>query len=251
VENFITLPLFTGGILYINYAPRLTKEIIWKKLIFFIPPLFLFTLFFVDIFDPELFKNITSEDRLFENAQFLFFFLSSAVAFLTALFFLRKRSALQAVLFLGLAVGLFFISGEEISWGQRIIGFETPYYFEQYNLQKESTFHNIGTFHRYTQIFYMVVGLYGALSRVILTKFFPRLAKLFCFITPPTLFFFYFFAVFLFYFLNQYLTFYYEILTTARMGMGKWQEVAELYVATGFLLFTLSAYKEARQDKKY
>jgi hypothetical protein len=42
---------------------------------------------------------------------------------------------------------LFFIGfGEEISWGQRIIGWETPKYLQEINRQQETTLHNIRVF---------------------------------------------------------------------------------------------------------
>src|SRR5574341_407472 len=38
---------------------------------------------------------------------------------------------------------MFFISGEEIAWGQRLLGLETPEKLEAGNLQGEITLHNI------------------------------------------------------------------------------------------------------------
>jgi len=40
-------------------------------------------------------------------------------------------------------VVLFFGMGEEISWGQRIFGIETPEFLAEANLQKETNFHNL------------------------------------------------------------------------------------------------------------
>jgi hypothetical protein len=39
-------------------------------------------------------------------------------------------------------VVLFFIAGEEVSWGQRIFGWESFGVFETHNFQKETTLHN-------------------------------------------------------------------------------------------------------------
>lgn len=41
------------------------------------------------------------------------------------------------------AVLFFFVAGEEISWGQRILGFGTPAALDQINVQHEFTLHNI------------------------------------------------------------------------------------------------------------
>jgi len=47
-----------------------------------------------------------------------------------------------------LLVILFFVGfGEEISWGQRILNFETPEALKQVNLQNETNIHNIVIFH--------------------------------------------------------------------------------------------------------
>jgi len=44
-----------------------------------------------------------------------------------------------------LGLGLVFLFGalEEISWGQRIFGIETPAYFVENNLQRETNLHNL------------------------------------------------------------------------------------------------------------
>ena len=48
-------------------------------------------------------------------------------------------------------IGLVFVAGEEISWGQRIIGFATPDYLLDINIQEELNLHNIRT--KYTDQF--------------------------------------------------------------------------------------------------
>ncbi len=48
-------------------------------------------------------------------------------------------------------IGLVFVAGEEISWGQRIIGFATPDYLLDNNIQEELNLHNIRT--KYTDQF--------------------------------------------------------------------------------------------------
>lgn len=46
-----------------------------------------------------------------------------------------------------LAIALFVMFGEEISWGQRVFGFATPEWFEQSNIQAEFNLHNLRVFH--------------------------------------------------------------------------------------------------------
>jgi hypothetical protein len=42
-----------------------------------------------------------------------------------------------------LAIMLFFASGEEISWGQRILGIKSPEFFQKNNAQHETNIHNL------------------------------------------------------------------------------------------------------------
>jgi hypothetical protein len=42
-----------------------------------------------------------------------------------------------------LGLMLFVAAGEEISWGQRLLGIESPDYFKQNNTQQETNFHNL------------------------------------------------------------------------------------------------------------
>lgn len=46
-----------------------------------------------------------------------------------------------------LALVFVFGFGEEISWGQRILGFETPELIKEINIQEEFNLHNLAIFH--------------------------------------------------------------------------------------------------------
>ena len=91
---------------------------------------------------------VIPEDHYFE--------LIGAFAFLvTSLFFFygfrvaRKTldkswvSIMKQLVYLGLALLFFFGAGEEISWGQRILGFQTPETLSQVNRQEEFNLHNL------------------------------------------------------------------------------------------------------------
>ncbi|WP_299656590.1 hypothetical protein [uncultured Jannaschia sp.] len=93
-----------------------------------------------EYFLPISYVHLISEDRIGEY--------STSVAFATAgVFFLTagSRSAGVNRLFLiFMSIFSLFIAGEEISWGQRIIGIDTPEVVRQINKQGELTIHNIG-----------------------------------------------------------------------------------------------------------
>jgi len=98
---------------------------------------------FVSVVDKEAYYQIyTMEDGFFEDMTFVFLFASGV---LMVFRYLQKRKEVKfpANLFpLVIAAGFIFIAGEEISWGQRIFGLETPEFFEEFNSQDEIGLHN-------------------------------------------------------------------------------------------------------------
>jgi hypothetical protein len=62
---------------------------------------------------------------------------------------------------LGLAIVFFVAFGEEISWGQRILGIETPESLEGINDQGETNLHNLSTSktNALFQVFWLVMGV--------------------------------------------------------------------------------------------
>ncbi len=82
---------------------------------------------------------IGKEDSLFEWVTAIFFLLASVLCFAT---FKRNKN----IFVLGLALMFFMGMGEEISWGQRIIGFNTPEELKMVNVQKETNIHNLEMF---------------------------------------------------------------------------------------------------------
>ena len=82
---------------------------------------------------------VGTEDGFFEYLTAIFFLIASG-------FFLSTFRVYQNIFFLLLTLIFFFGFGEEISWGQRILGFSTPATLANINVQKEFTFHNIELF---------------------------------------------------------------------------------------------------------
>lgn len=81
--------------------------------------------------------RLGSEDNLFEWLTAIAFLLSSG---LFLFIFFRARKNLFYLIF---SFTLFIGFGEEISWGQRVIGFDTPEKMKQANVQNEFNIHNI------------------------------------------------------------------------------------------------------------
>ena len=112
-----------------------------------------------------LYRWTLVEDGLLEYATAVAYLLSSLLAFLAA----RRlralgRRGLARFWFLA-AAGFFLIAGEEVSWGQRILGIETPEAWAAINRQEETTLHNLSFVQKnITHLAYMAVGLGGALA---------------------------------------------------------------------------------------
>jgi len=130
--------------------------------------------YFVVLLGVEAMSHLRREDGLIENLG-AFFFLTASVLFFASYFkssgpgkdtaTLRSKKNISYLL---LAI-LFFVGfGEELSWGQRIIGWETPQFLKKINRQGETTFHNIRIFN--TKLFFKGGG--GNIERPVLSVIF-------------------------------------------------------------------------------
>jgi len=86
---------------------------------------------------------ISREDGLLETGTFIAL-TATAMLCLYRVWTLRKERSKRFVSCLVLFAGLLvFGAGEEISWGQRMLGIETPEYFQANNAQNETNLHNL------------------------------------------------------------------------------------------------------------
>jgi tetratricopeptide (TPR) repeat protein len=93
------------------------------------------------VYYPGIYVISTYEDLYGEWAQ-TYGFLTTFV--FSALISLNKEHP-QRWFFVVLSVASFYVFMEEISWGQRIIGFDPPYFFHQNSYQDEANLHNLLT----------------------------------------------------------------------------------------------------------
>ncbi len=130
------------------------KEIIYLSVIALIWLLASYLLFF--LFDNNAIQWITKEDGIYETAGALFFLATSLLFFYlyysdserNRIFNLKTKKNIFLLL-LGI---LFFIAvGEEISWGQRLLGIDTPGVFNEANRQNELNIHNLSFLHIKTE----------------------------------------------------------------------------------------------------
>ncbi|TCK17155.1 tetratricopeptide repeat protein [Thiogranum longum] len=91
------------------------------------------------IYYPVDYIRATYEDMYGEWTQTFLF----ATAFVLSLLLTTSPNRRQRPFFILLSIALFYVVMEEISWGQRLFGFETPDFFRRYNLQDETNIHNL------------------------------------------------------------------------------------------------------------
>ncbi len=90
-----------------------------------------------------------SEDKPGENMTSVFYLAAGVLVLVRVVAALRSGGApAQAVIPFLIATFFIFVGGEEISWGQRLFGFETPEAISSNNVQGEATLHNLAIFDR-------------------------------------------------------------------------------------------------------
>jgi hypothetical protein len=209
--------------------------------VFFCFPLIYFAVMFVSfVVDKRIFWRLIKEDGVFEYLQ--------AVSYLSAAFFamaltVRFRSIGHnkvCLFYLLLTVGLLFVSFEEISWGQRILGIKTPELLKLHNTQRELTLHNIEFVqNNILHQAYIIVGLCAGLSWLVIPdSLLTRWDGLLSYLIPGWTTTLYFVPVGLYYA-------YWEIgnlLLSPNFGPPKSQELFETPFAAGFFVFVLFTF---------
>ena len=94
------------------------------------------------LFDEELYLLIIREDGVIEYLTASFLLFASIKLFFLFLKIYKKYSVFNFGL-LSYNLVLFFGFGEEISWGQRIFGIQSPSFFSENNFQGEINIHNM------------------------------------------------------------------------------------------------------------
>ena len=86
------------------------------------------------------FINFWSESGFVETAQIIFIFISFIYSISLCT---KSKKNFEKKFFFFISFCLFYYFGEEISWGQHYLKFETPTLLEDINNQKEFNLHNI------------------------------------------------------------------------------------------------------------
>lgn len=239
---------------------QLYSERRWIKLLLLVFWLVLLVAIFgTKVLSPGTYRYFIREDSLSEYAQSAFYLLSSVFALLIAYRSLQNRLNLLGILYGILALSLFFISMEEISWGQRVFGIANPDYFDKHNVQNELTLHNLDFAQPWLRHMYIAIGFYGSfswmLAGVLLPKAEFRWDNALNFLTPPWYVAPYFFVCFYIYsFLHYVRRYFFDTEIERKLGSEFWlflrwrdEEHAELFLSLGFLFFTILSYRKLQR----
>ncbi|WP_168583167.1 hypothetical protein [Gephyromycinifex aptenodytis] len=192
-----------------------------------------------------------AEDGPVEWATAAVYLLLCPVAALVAWRRSRRGDRLGALALAVLAVGFLLIAGEEVSWGQRQLGFAGPPELVERNIQGEANLHNL--LGRYAlHMAYIAVGLWGlGLGRVI-ARLIPAARPTWLY-APRRVRFTWFIPVTAYYLYVDYLGPALLSLTGPwfqkwALGPARFQELIELILAIGFALFSYDALRRTEPD---
>ena len=106
----------------------------------------------------------------------IFLLVASLVLVQNAVSLKRRGLTLAFACTLFYALLFFFAGGEEVSWGQRIFGWESSEFFVQNNKQLETNFHNlmVGELHLAKTLFGSVLTTIILFYLVVLPPLYPR-----------------------------------------------------------------------------
>lgn len=118
--------------------------------------------------------SIVREDGLIQNATAFLFVLSAGYSAHLSVKLQEKRRKIAHLI---LAVFFVVCVGEELSWGQRILNFETPEMVKAYNTQSEFNLHNSFGYSA-DHIFIAGVFIFGAIIPIVASRS-PIILRLF------------------------------------------------------------------------
>ena len=107
-------------------------------------------------------RRLVMEDSLVEWGQFLLLIAAGLCCLIVVRGYRRYYgSPLLRISFLVLCLLSFFVAGEEISWGQRLLGFATPEGLAEVSVQDEFNVHNLEFVHRFRHWLLILFGGVG------------------------------------------------------------------------------------------
>lgn len=234
---------FGVGLLLVNLDWKMVKAH-WREIVFYSAPVLLVSMAVLQWqYAHEIFAKLKREDGLFEHTTMAAFaaasFFSAKNYLQTRRFNLPKWLKISLLCYFGfLTFGFFMIAGEEISWGQRILGIETPEHVAATNSQDEITIHNNDAIIIYVYYGYAALSTFLASSWLIrkLGRLIPPLKKLMQWAqigSPDWYWMLFFIPMILYVYLRE---------TYGYIVYGQWEEFTEMVLSLGIVGFIIETY---------
>lgn len=215
-----------------NITPRAARWLFWT-------PLAISALLPLLRLSPGAFRAILREDGPIEALTALLFLVAFLAGGRAAIRLLKKGYRSQGILYVLFAFIMFFCAGEEVSWGQRFLGFETPEAIEAVNDQGELTLHNIGDSLDVFKFVMLLGGAAGAVAyianeKLLIQRFWEHADYL---LIPP------FFVSSAFFLMFAFRLFRYIFVPEFNTTVTRYGEWIEFCFAYGFAVFALLVYR--------
>ena len=108
-------------------------------------------------------RYVSSEGSISEYGTALAYLLVPVFGYPMVKLFRRQNRRLMSSLYFLFIAASFFVGMEEISWGQRLLGFEPPEFIARHNVQSELTLHNLSFYQNHLlKPVFILVGFIGA-----------------------------------------------------------------------------------------
>jgi hypothetical protein len=190
------------------------------------------------------FKWYTGEDQFAETLQVFCYAVALGFCLLSAQPLWRSGRKVLALLYLVVGAGLVCMIGEEVSWGQRLFGWQTPESLREINLQQETTLHNIRGVATGVKWMEWLAGAYGTILPLWMWRadHSRRVPEWISFVVPHVTLVPFFAPLFLW---RCYRNFFPEP-ARHRFFVSEFNEVLELALAAGVLFFMVYQWQRLR-----
>jgi len=236
-----------------NQVPQKNYQKI-KLTVFFVPIVIISIILSIKTFLSPIYLpyiSFISEDGPVEYLTFIVFIITFIVSILVANSLRKLKKRLASISFFIIAFVFIFVAIEEISWGQRIFGFETTGIFSD-STQGEVNIHDLKPFEYFEDPSFIFVGLVGGLLWILFLKSSKDNSSSFkTFFVPRWYLMTYFIPVAIFYIVLNLAPA--EVITPGEIRWGflfpKDQEPFELILSLVLLGFVFSNYIKLKQMK--
>ncbi len=110
---------------------------------------------------PGAVLRLIKEDGSLEYLQVLLYAIAGCIALLVAV---RSHSSWVRWAFVVFGLACAFVALEEVSWGERLLGFDPPESIRDLNTQGEMNVHNLAPVQRFLHLAYILAGLVAGLG---------------------------------------------------------------------------------------